>query len=110
MGYAYYDTPLGPAGYSVDDTCHEPDCTEAIDRGLAYLCGDTPGAPDEYGCGKWYCGDHLFSTPTSIQITGEGLCCSCLAAWEKKNPELVAAERVAFQEWLTQRAARASHT
>ncbi len=42
MGYAIYETPMGDAGYAVSDTCHEEGCTEEVDRGVAYLCGDQP--------------------------------------------------------------------
>ena len=98
MGYAYYDTPLGPAGYSVEDICHEADCAEEIDRGLAYLCGNAPGYEyDQFGCGHWYCGEHLFMAPRSIQILGSGLCSRCTATWEAENPELVAEEEAKFQ-------------
>lgn len=88
MGYAYYDTQLGPAGYSVEDVCHEPECDEAIDRGLAYLCGNVPGYEwDEFGCGRWYCGDHLFMPPEGIEITGGGLCSRCFAMHEQNELE-----------------------
>ena len=60
MGYARYDTPLGDAGYAVEDTCHQDGCPEVIDRGLAYLCGDQPGRPSGRGCGRWFCGAHLY--------------------------------------------------
>lgn len=62
MGYAYYDTPRGPAGYDVADVCHQPDCEAKIDRGLAFLCGDSPGREDDAGCGWWYCSAHLVCT------------------------------------------------
>lgn len=49
------------AGYDVATVCEEDGCTEKIDRGLAYLCGETPGG-DEHGCGGYYCGSHLYMT------------------------------------------------
>jgi len=58
MGYAHYDTPRGPAGYDVEDVCHQPGCTEEIDRGVGYLCGDQPGEDGSYGCGWWFCAEH----------------------------------------------------
>lgn len=59
MGYASYTLPDGrEAGYAVEATCDEPGCDAAIDRGLAYLCGQMPGG-DEYGCGGYFCPDHL---------------------------------------------------
>lgn len=72
MGYACYDTPLGPAGYAVEDTCHTPNCTTVIDRGLGHLCGSDPGYETESGCGRWYCGEHLYG----------GQCGPCLDAAE----------------------------
>ncbi|MFH8751100.1 hypothetical protein ACH4GK_31835 [Streptomyces rimosus] len=63
MGYAYYeiyrDGEKIQAGYSVEAVCEEPGCEEQIDRGLAYLCGETPGG-DEGGCGGYFCGEHLY--------------------------------------------------
>jgi hypothetical protein len=98
MGYARYDTPAGPAGYAVTDTCHKSDCTTHIDRGLAYLCGDTPGTEGEYGCGLWYCGDHLLGRPESVKIMGGGMCAPCMKAWEDANPDLVAAEEALVRQ------------
>jgi hypothetical protein len=80
MGYAYYDTPLGPAGYSVEDTCHQVGCDVAIDRGLGFLCGNSPGRSDEVGCGEWFCGEHL-----RLPVDGclNGTCQRCWEFWEK---------------------------
>jgi hypothetical protein len=38
--------------------CDFPDCGAAIDRGLAYVCGDAPFG-GEYGCGLYFCMEHL---------------------------------------------------
>lgn len=60
MGYASYTLSDGrQAGYAVEATCDEQDCTVRIDRGLGYLCGRTPGG-DEWGCGNYFCSEHLF--------------------------------------------------
>ena len=74
MGYAVYGTPLGDAGYGVADVCHEQGCSEEIDRGLAYLCGDEPGRTSECGCGRWFCEEHLYGG------FPRGRCKRCLAA------------------------------
>jgi hypothetical protein len=62
MGYAHYtitrDGKEIEAGYGVDAACETPDCTAEIDRGLAYLCGETPGG-DERGCGGYHCDEHM---------------------------------------------------
>lgn len=66
MGYAYYTVYRNgqkiEAGYGVEADCEEANCGERIDRGLAYLCGNEPGG-DEYGCGGYYCGKHLYGAP-----------------------------------------------
>jgi hypothetical protein len=82
MGYAYYDTLLGPAGYSVVDACHEPGCDAVIDRGLAYLCGNSPGTDDEVGCGKWFCEAHLLAP---VEGCHNGTCGSCWDFWEAEH-------------------------
>ncbi|WP_369211334.1 hypothetical protein [Streptomyces flavofungini] len=89
MGYASYeitrqDGTTIQAGYGIDTVCEQDGCTEKIDRGLAYLCGKTPGG-DEYGCGGYFCGEHKYlgsGAPVS-----EGLCGACSARWEAENPE-----------------------
>lgn len=62
MGYARYELYRNgekiEAGYAVNAVCDKDGCITKIDRGLAYLCGQTPGG-DEYGCGGYYCADHL---------------------------------------------------
>lgn len=88
MGYAYYDTPLGPAGYAVEDTCHEEGCTAEIDRDLGHLCGNNPGSTDEYGCGEWFCDKHLLVAPIEVNCY---LCGKCLLKWDAVDPEDVEA-------------------
>ncbi|MFB7548540.1 hypothetical protein [Streptomyces sp. NPDC056154] len=65
MGYASYEVLLDGkklnAGYSVEAECDKDGCAKQIDRGLAYLCGQTPGG-DEYGCGHYFCADHLLGS------------------------------------------------
>lgn len=62
MGYASYEISRNGAtilaGYAIPTTCEEPGCNEAIDRGLAHLCGQEPGG-DEHGCGGYFCDQHL---------------------------------------------------
>lgn len=84
MGYAYYEITRNgetiQAGYSVETVCEEDGCTEQIDRGLGYLCGKTPGG-DEYGCGGYYCGQHLYIGPNDD--TGD-LCERCTQAYARQ--------------------------
>lgn len=58
MGYGVYFRDGRWAGYGVPATCDYPDCGEAIDRGLAYICGGEPGS--EKGCGLFFCYSHLW--------------------------------------------------
>lgn len=63
MGYMRYAITRNgeeiEAGYGVETVCEQDGCEEQIDRGLAYLCGETPGE-DGYGCGGYFCGEHLY--------------------------------------------------
>ncbi|MFI1095126.1 hypothetical protein [Streptomyces sp. NPDC020917] len=63
------------AGYGVEAVCEEPGCDEGIDRGLAFLCGVTPGG-DEYGCGGYFCGKHL-NIPLADDVPGN-FCLRCI--------------------------------
>lgn len=93
MGYARYTvTRFGrtfEAGYAVPTICEEPrretgthrGCYEQIDRGLAYLCGQTPGG-DEYGCGGYFCDSHLYP-----QGKGFALCRRCVIAFHEQRQE-----------------------
>jgi hypothetical protein len=87
MGYALYEITRNgetiEAGYSVETICEQTECKAEIDRGLAHLCGNTPGG-DEYGCGGYYCSEHLYlgsGAPVS-----EGLCGPCTARYEAEHP------------------------
>lgn len=61
------------AGYNVIDICHQEGCSAEIDRGLYFLCGGTPGG-DEYGCGGYFCGSHLFM---AALVPVDSLCGQC---------------------------------
>lgn len=64
MGYGYYTRTIDGLerhlGYGVKALCDHPDCNEEIDRGLGYLCGEDPGDGSENGCGRYFCGKHLW--------------------------------------------------
>lgn len=99
MGYGIYDTPLGPAGYTVDDTCNQDGCEVQIDRGLAHLCGDQPGSPSEGGCGRWFCAQHMVMPPEEVgHLTGAGFCPGCMAEYEAENPGCWDRDEAAWQE------------
>ena len=63
MGYANYTLPDGrEAGYGVDAECDASGCSEQINRGMGYLCGEDPDGwrdEDKPGCGKYFCEPHL---------------------------------------------------
>ncbi len=46
-------------GYAVPAVCDHPRCNEAIDRGMAYVCGGQAYGGD-YGCGLFFCAKHLY--------------------------------------------------
>lgn len=94
MGYAYYKTPRGMAGYGVEDVCHEEGCEEKCDRGLGCLCGDEPGYDDEFGCGWWFCGHHMYG-PAPEQCHG-GQCKACQEAWDRDHPDEEAADLAGY--------------
>ena len=48
-------------GYGVPSLCDHPECSERIDRGLSYVCGNEPKG-GEHGCGLYFCGKHLFGS------------------------------------------------
>ena len=85
MGYASYTVYRGgeeiEAGYAVDDVCNADGCEKKIDRGLAYLCGETPGG-DEHGCGGYFCEEHLF---LSMQEGVPQQCERCSTAADAKD-------------------------
>ena len=87
MGYAHYTVHRNgqeiEAGYAVEDVCNKDDCAEQIDRGLAYLCGATPGG-DEFGCGGYFCGAHLYLSPREGEPQ---MCDPCYDAAEKQANE-----------------------
>ena len=43
--------------YGVPAVCEHPGCSEEIDRGVTYACGD---ASLGVGCGLFFCDEHLF--------------------------------------------------
>lgn len=89
MGYAHYEIYRNgqkiEAGYAVEAECEQPDCKEQIDRGLDYLCGQMPGG-DEFGCGGYFCGQHLYMAPE-----GEHgyLCSACMPEMDDDGRRLV---------------------
>jgi hypothetical protein len=87
MGNAYYEIYRNgekiEAGYGVEAVCEEDGCEEKIDRGLAFLCGETPGG-DEYGCGGYYCSKHLYMGSVDLRSSvNADLCKRCTKRQEE---------------------------
>ena|SRR6185437_851288 len=88
MGYASYTLPNGrAAGYGIEATCDHDGCEAEIDRGMGYLCGRNPDgwrSEMEPGCGKYFCGDHLYGnhdcpSPECGKYSADGaLCCELI--------------------------------
>lgn len=93
MGYAIYERNGRDCGYGVPAVCDHPDCNERIDRGLANLCGEEPGG-DEFGCGLYFCGSHLFLPPRDGEPGWR--CPACLFGAEPFEPKTDVREWV---EW-----------
>lgn len=61
-----YDKNWGrDIGYGVPAYCDHPGCMEKIDRGLAYVCGNSPYGGD-FGCGLYFCENHHFNGKHSL--------------------------------------------
>lgn len=59
-------------GYTVEAPCDEPECMAQIDRGLDYRCGGQ-GLSESYGCGGFFCHEHLYATARRPQRCAQ--CC-----------------------------------
>lgn len=103
MGYAVYNIEGRWAGYGVPGICDQPECGKDIDRGMAYCCGEEPGA--EKGCGLYFCGDHLGLGPDDDDPM---LCARCAADEPPFEPTPDTAEWITHmlsdESWATWRA------
>lgn len=84
MGYAVYERNGRDCGYGIPSLCDQPDCHERIDRGLAHLCGQDPGG-DEWGCGLYFCGSHLFLPDNDGELGWR--CSACRDGGEPYDPK-----------------------
>lgn len=82
MGYSHKHKR--DVGYGVPAICEHPECTNEIDRGLAYVCGDMHDG-GEYGCGLYFCGEHLLMPMGKRDDCGQ-LCERCLPGDEGGDP------------------------
>ncbi len=91
MGWSYGKNSDGrEIGYSVQATCDQEGCSEKIDRGLAYACGNEHGG-GEYYCDRYFCYDHLDVGVELPNVQGElcasQLCETCSDEAEKPDDE-----------------------
>jgi hypothetical protein len=81
-------------GYGVPAVCDHPDCNEAIDRGLSYVCGTEPYGGD-HGCGLHFCGKHL-----SYQDRGEDCPQLCERCAHEPEPSMPFEPKADTAEWI----------
>jgi len=84
MGWGSGVLPDGrEVGYNIEAVCDEADCGAAIDRGLAYVCGGMHEG-DEFGCGNYYCHDHLFFVEENAGVLPRGMLCGrCVEVFDR---------------------------
>lgn len=73
-------------GYGVPAICDQPKCTAEIDRGLSFVCGGDPYGGD-YGCGLYFCSQHLFYRQPRGAESHIQLCPRCYAYKSPYNPK-----------------------
>lgn len=100
----YDDNWKRDIGYGVPSICDHPGCTEEIDRGLGYVCGDAPYGGD-YGCGLFFCGKHrgfkckhkrFTPTPDTAEWMSWKLTDDSWQEWRDGHPDTVAAYHAAL--------------
>lgn len=93
MGYGSYEiggsSPLAGemGGYGHEATCGHAGCETAIDRGMAYMCGDNPHGGDEDSCGLWFCYEHLTYPMFNDETIADQRCFVCAAEAERQAAE-----------------------
>lgn len=67
-------------GYGVPAICDAPKCSEKIDRGLSYCCGEF--VSENGGCGLYFCGSHLLTVGYGDDEISSQLCDPCAISWK----------------------------
>lgn len=67
-------------GYGIETTCEHESCETTIDKGLSFRCGGVTNLRDDFGCGHFFCGAHLF-----INLKDQ-LCSKCFDIEMEKTP------------------------
>ena len=88
MGWqvGYDDNWQRDIGYGVPSICDHPDCNVEIDRGLSHVCGSDPYG-GEYGCGLYFCSEHLSCHDRSDQLVKLCQQCGDMAKPFKPKPD-----------------------
>ncbi len=73
------DSKGRPIGYAHQATCDEPGCSEQIDRGLSYACGDMHGETAE-GCENYFCEAHRQNPVQTADGRTILVCTTCAAS------------------------------
>jgi hypothetical protein len=111
MGWAVGEHEGRWVGYGVPAICDQPTCSEGIDRGLAYRCGDLTDA----GCSRFFCEDHLLGFVEDDEGGGVSVCERCSNDQPPFDPKPDTAEWIrhqltdpSWEQWRTQNLARAA--
>jgi len=80
-------------GYGVPAECDHSRCKKQIDRGLPYVCGSEPYG-GEYGCGLYFCSQHLIYCQPRGSDNAISRCTKCFAYKEPFKP------KPDVREWL----------
>lgn len=84
MGWARGMVGGREVGYAVGGVCEHPDCTEEINLGVAYACGEDHGDNNPEGsCGGYFCYEHLVMHKLRAKLTF--VCDACAGVVRDEN-------------------------
>lgn len=90
MGWEIGEFDGRDIGYGVPAICDKPGCKAEIDRGLSYVCGSDPYG-GEFGCGMFFCGEHLLYREPKGSGRYIQLCPRCFAhkpPYKRPSPDV----------------------
>ena len=89
MGWGLgYDSRWGRwIGYGVTAYCDAPKCSKTIYRGLSYVCGGQEPYGGEFGCGLYFCWEHLYYHKFRNADRSDGYCKRCIAHKASYTPK-----------------------
>jgi hypothetical protein len=99
MGWSLGSDQGRDIGYGVPAYCDHPECNEVIDRGLAYVCGgDVVGG--EFGCGLFFCSDHLGYVVKENEPMSPQLCDCCAKRYSDEESEEFFDPKPDHPDWI----------